>query len=127
MNKTQKGLLAAGIALLLVGLVARFGVPLLPDAGGPFDKCIVVYESQNQPVSEVSVMGGVTANALRKADLWRQFDKDAIPDKYATVLNPVIAKQGIPCIALMKETKVLASGKLPATDADLAAFTKRGN
>ena len=71
MTKTQKTLLAVGIVLLLVGLVARFGISLLPDSGGefsngPFSVCIVERETDRTALSDaqLAVIDGL---AFRKA------------------------------------------------------------
>ena len=93
----------------------------------PVDRVIVIYESLNQPADQVSVMGGITSQAIRKVDKWRQWDKDLIPDSLKAALTPIVKKYGVPCICLMRKDTIFAPGKLPNSDPALSAYiTKNG-
>jgi hypothetical protein len=121
----SKTIPVAGVLLILLGIAIHLAPALLPASGtGVIDECIVVYESNNEPAVEASLLGGNTANAMRKVHKWRQFDKDQLPPEMAPMLTPVVNKLGIPCLALVRKGKVVATAKLPKTDADLAAFIK---
>lgn len=94
---------------------------------GPTTKCdlvIAVYESDNQPPAEASLMAGITPQAMRKAGKWRQYDKDVLPEKWKAELSPVVAKLGSPCIAAVHGGKVTASAKFPKSDADISAWVQ---
>jgi hypothetical protein len=96
-----------------------------PQPTGPITLAIVVYESKNQPVAEVAVLMGKTANAARKLDKWRQYDKDKLPESRKEALAPYIAKHGVPCFVLLRDSTVVYDGKLSATDQDLDALIKQ--
>ena len=82
MTKTQKTLLAVGIALLLVGLVARFGIPLLPSPGGEFSSTepiaavVIVYESADNTVAQAKTEAAVHAFCKTHSLAYRLVDKD---------------------------------------------------
>lgn len=114
--------LAAALFIIAAGL---HYLPIEATSRGPIDFVVGVYESENQPVAEVSVLEGSTANAIRKAGKWRQYDKDQIPGAYKPKFDPIIAKQGIPCLILVRGGSVVYSGKLPATNEDLAALIQK--
>jgi len=110
------------IALILLGIGLQFAPENLLVTPGKLDLVVAVYESDNEPVAEASLLAGQTPNALRKAGKWRQFDKDKLPEKLSAALSPVVAKLGIPCLVLFRGEKAVASARLQKTDADLAAF-----
>jgi hypothetical protein len=114
------------LVLLLVLLLAPRVIGELPNGNkGPVDLVIAVYESKNQPVAEASVMAGVTVQAIDKAGKWRQYDKDQIPADKQPILNPVVAKLGIPCVAFVRKNRVDSSAKLPDSDAGLSELVRK--
>jgi hypothetical protein len=117
----------------LIGAQINYG-PDLSDVPGmgwlygqnsKLDYAVVVYESKNQPIAEISVMGGQTANAIRKAGKWRQYDQNVIPADSKPILEPLLEKYGVPFYVLIRGDKPIASGKLPSTDADLYALIEK--
>ena len=115
----------AAVFLILVGVGLQFAPESLLGTPAKLDLAIAVYESENEPVAEASVMAGTTANAMRKAGKWRQFDQNKLPEAMKTALSASVAKTGVPCIVLVRGGKVVTTAKLPATDADLAALIAR--
>lgn len=111
-------LLALAISLAVRPLIGNRATVV----SGPADRVVAVYESLNQPVAEASVMGGLTVQAIDKAGKWRQYDKNEIPASEQAILLPVVAKYGIPCLALIRGGAVTASVKFPPSDAELSAF-----
>jgi len=120
----KRALPFAALALILIGVGVQFVPEDLFGPAGPLDLVVAVYESENQPVDEASVLNGQTANALRKLSKWRQFDKDALPDKLQPALSDAVAKLGVPCVVLFRSGKVAGSVALPKSDADLDALIR---
>ena len=120
--KARDYLIIAVMALLVWGHNQK---TVEPTPATPIDRVVVIYESLNQPVAQVSVMGGTTSQALRKASKWGQYDKDKIPEEAKAALVPVVAKDGIPCVVLFRGGSVSTSAALPATDQDLAAYLQK--
>lgn len=112
----------AAIALILLGIGLQFAPESFIGKPDKLDLVVAIYESNNQPVAEASLLAGQTANTLRRASKWRQFDKDKLPEKLKPALSPAIAMLGVPCVVLFRGGSAVASAKLPKTDADLAAF-----
>lgn len=130
-SKTLLWLLAIG--LIVGGLAINYG-DRLPDWAqvewpwadtSPVDRVVVLYESKNQPLSEVAVMGGTTSQAIRKAGKWREYDQNKLPEASKAALSQLIEKYGVPCIALVRKDAVVASAKLPASDEELASYVKK--
>jgi len=124
--------LVLGIGLLLGGVAVDRGLPSLdlpilqwfwPQQ--PLDLVIAVYESENQPLAEVSVLGGQTANVLRKADKWRQFDKDRLPAAWKPALDAALERTKPPCLCFVRGGKIVAAESLPKSDEALAAAIAR--
>jgi hypothetical protein len=123
------------VAGIVGGLWANYGPPIaLPDwavirwpweNNSPVDRIVCVYESLNQPMAEIGVLGGTTSQAIRKTGKWRQYDQNVLPEENRAILEGVMAKHGVPCVALIRGGKVVASEKLPKSDADLATYIQR--
>jgi len=120
----RKDLIALGLLLVLL-LVPKFTGELPIGNKEPADLVIAVYESKNQPVDEASAMAGVTVQAIAKAGKWRQYDKDQIPADKKPVLDPVVAKIGVPCLSVIHKNAVTSSAKFPDSDAGLSEFVRR--
>jgi hypothetical protein len=126
-------LLIVGVGLITAGGMIDYGPDLsgipgvswLWSSAGKIDRVVVVYESKNQPPEELGVLLGNTARSLRKVDKWRQYDKDKLPEGWKTQLELMIAKSGVPCIGVIKGTKITAVSKMPKTDEALAAYVKK--
>lgn len=120
-------LLLLGLALGLILMGVGWRMPSIPWVGpsAPVDRVLVLYESANQPLGEVGVMNGPTSLAVRKAGKWLQFDHDQIPEGARKALDPIVAECGVPCIILERSGRVAYSGKLPASDAELAELLAR--
>jgi hypothetical protein len=114
----------AAVVLILLGIGLQFAPESFIGKPDKLDLVVAIYESDNQPVAEASLLAGQTANAARKAGKWRQFDKDKLPEKWKPALSTAVAKLGVPCLVLFRGEKAVASGRLPKTDADLAAFVE---
>jgi len=124
-KKTAKYALYAVLAILVYVGPPQHSSDVSPVPSGPADRVIAVYESLNQPVSEASVLNGVTAQAIDKEGKWRQYDKDKIPEAMNSILAPVVEKYGVPCVCVIRENAVVAGCKLPSSDADLSAFIQK--
>ena len=132
----KRALPIAAAVLILLGIGLQFAPDFIGGRAGKLDLVIAVYESENEAPAEASVLGGQTANAIRKAGKWRQFDKDKIPAEWSAVVATSVAKINphfepggkIPfaaCLVAVRSKKVVASAAVPKTDADLAAFVEK--
>lgn len=90
---------------------------------------VVVIEETNikeggQPLNYRDVLMGETANALRTANKWRQWDKDQVPKDFQPLKEEAVKAQiesgkFTPQMFVLHDTKVTWKGLLPKTDAEL--------
>jgi hypothetical protein len=91
---------------------------------------VVVIEETNikeggQPTNYRDVLNGATANALRTANKWRQWDKDQVPKDFQPLKDEAVKAQAesgkfTPQMFVLHDTKVSWKGSLPKTDAELS-------
>lgn len=113
------------VALLLLA----YWNPQIPGLGGgiirpsgPVDRVVVLYESSVgglEGAKIAAVTGGTTSQALRKADKWRLWDKDSVPDGSKGLLADATS---LPWVVVLHGPKATHSGPLPPTEADFAAL-----
>jgi hypothetical protein len=91
---------------------------------------VVVIEETNikeggQPTNYRDVLMGETANALRTANKWQQWDKDQVPKDFQLLKEEAVKSQTesgkfTPQMFVLHDTKVTWKGILPKTDAELS-------
>lgn len=126
MKRLQPLLPITGALLILLSLGLLYGPGLIPGLPvGPLDKVVAVYESGTPTAEDNAVMFGQTANAIRVAGRWRQYDQNVLPDALAADLQAAVDSHGVPCVVLYRAGRPVYSGPLPATDSALASMIQQ--
>ena len=98
-------------------------------ANNPVTLVVVIEETNikegGQSLNYRDVLMGKTANALRTANKWRQWDKDQVPKDFQLLKDDAIKAQAesgkfVPQMFVLHDTKVTWKGPLPKTDAELS-------
>jgi len=119
------------LLLLLILQGAKYGLQyaapnILPPVG-PISKAVVIYESELDDAlaypKQHEAMVGKTSQALRKANKWRQYDKDHVPTDYAGLLAKAKAGQTKekwePWLGLYHEKRLTWNGSMLDSDVGL--------
>ena len=85
----------------------------------------VVIEEVKQADASRDTMFGVTVQALRKVDKWKQWDKDNVPTELKPLLEVAMKGQTDTArwqswLFIIHDKRVTWNGPLPKTDAELA-------
>lgn len=121
--------LVVSLGLIFVGAGREYGPVALSWIGQTTNdsvSMVVVIESTDHPTKLRDVTMGPTANALRKAKKWRQWDEDQVPKEFAALREAAAKEQADPedrwktWMFVLHGTKATWSGPLPETDALLS-------
>jgi hypothetical protein len=118
--------LVLSLGLVFVGAGREYGPTVLSWIGQTANdpvSLVVVIESTDHPTKLRDVTMGPTANALRKAKKWRQWDEDQVPKEFMALRDAAAEEQKNPdtewqpWLFILHGTKVTWSDPLPETDA----------